>query len=385
MSERFDEIEAGPKNVPDGSDTKTEISNSRKRIRSTTEDFPVSEYGFFTLNGERYGTIHALSAHLGMSYSKIYKEIRKNDIKPTKGKTLSGLIGRYYPEQIFTVSCPEVKDPLIVNEHEAKTGSEKPNEESDVKSEISVERDDIGSIVEDSHGFFMLGGERYGTVKTWSAYLSIPEYKIEKKIREKRVKSTNRFRREPGKPPSGTVEKYYPEYIFKDFLLEKVIQENSVPIANEHGCFVRDGKVHGTLEYWVKHYNLEATTFGAQVKKLETRSVKGKTCDKKTALFYAEPDIHKILPRWYNSQKQLLQELYTGHRLPRVRIKKDSMLHRALKGDILLLIPTKYAGIYQWLQKEFHLAPPGPEQVLVLFKERGGVSVLFKSEIEEIR
>ncbi len=256
-------------------------------------------------------------------------------------------------------------------------------EESDIETEIGASRDNIGPIVEgfpvSENGFCTVEGKRYGTVNACSDYLKILPYRIVKKIKAKQI--------EPiiGQTPSGESEKYYPVQIFIDFFPKEAEEAEGGPIANEEGYFFRDGEINGTMDYWVRHYNLDKTTFEAQAVKSKIQSTEGKTHDRQMELFYAEHDIRKVIPRWYAFQKKLLYELHKDNKLPRLKIKKRSILHRALEGDIMLLIPKEYTGIYQWLQKELNLNPLGPKQVFVFIEKRGCFSVVFKSELEEIR
>jgi hypothetical protein len=272
-------------------------------------------------------------------------------------------------------------------ETDQKNVDDEPGDESDDETEISTSRDNILATVKSSsypkEGFIVIGGEYYGTIKAWADYFGIPQSRIIEKIKEERKKLLGQPQGESAHFPSALIEKYYPERIFKDLIIKKTEEANGLPVANEHGYFIRDGKMAGTMDFWVKHCNLDKNTFKNQMEKDKIPSMEGKTHDLQDETFYFERHIQVVVSRWRDSQRKLLEELYSSHKLPRMRIKKDSTLHSALKGDVILAIPKEYTGIYQLLQNEFNLKPPKSGEVYVLFDKRGGVSVVFKSELEE--
>jgi hypothetical protein len=215
-------------------------------------DIPeADETGFFTKDGERYGTIGALAKALGISYSPINLRIKTHNPPSIKGKIKGGVIYNFYSESVIRAIC------------------------SDLSQDIP-KIDKTGTVIKD--------GEKYSTMSFWSEILGISEPSIASRIK------TNKRQSIIGRDIQGCVRNLYSESVIREICAD-ILQ--IVPEADESGFFVKENKKYSTISAWSKILGISKRVILDRAKTHALQAVKGKIRGH-IYDFYPETEIRQI-------------------------------------------------------------------------------------------
>jgi len=226
-------------------------------IREICEDLLQSlpeaeESGFFTQDGQRYGTIISLSSTLGISAHAITKRIKIHNLQSIKGKTKGGQINDFYSESEMRKICSDI----------------------------------LQSLPEaDESGFLITNGQRYGTIGAWPRALSISVPTITDRIKTHNPPSIK------CKDKGGRVCDFYPESVIRKICAD-LLQD--IPQTDENGFFMKDGLRYGTIGAWSKTLGISVTAIKPRIKAHTPQSIKGKDRSGHVCNFYSESSIREI-------------------------------------------------------------------------------------------
>ena len=225
----------------------------RKICADLLQDIPqADESGFFMKDGEKYGTIPALSSVLGISNKPISDRIKAHNLLGIKGKDNGGHVHNFYPEVIIRKICAD----LLESCPQA-----------------------------DEEGFFIKDGERYGTILTWSKEFGISMSAIVKS----RLKG-NKQKSIKGKNRCGQIYDFYTESLIREICADLI---QTLPQADESGFFMKDGNKYGTIGAWENELGISYDAILARIKRHKLQGINGKIKCGRICDFYPESAIRQ--------------------------------------------------------------------------------------------
>lgn len=195
-------------------------------VRARCADFingsliTADKKGFLEINGIVYGTISACANKLGISTTTVDRNL--SGIKGVQGRNGSGNVFSFYPLEVIRQKCER-----LINEELPRC---------------------------DENGFFKQGDELYGHITAWSSVLPISMKAV--RIRLAGAPSIK------AKTNGGHVMPFYSEKVVKE-RCANLLEE--LPIADETGLIIYEGKRHGTVSYWHKFFSLSHPTIRSRL------------------------------------------------------------------------------------------------------------------------
>lgn len=223
----------------------------RKKAKTLLSDANRADSSGFIQLEERYGTISAWAAELGISDPAISKRIKESNTKGITGKDRVGhlLVNSFYPESKIKAICKDICQDVPA---------------PDSSGFIVIERD-----------------ERCATIKTWSHELNISESSIRKRL--------NGVIGISGKPIRG-------RFCPNGFFPEKTVREKCKDLLEdlprtEDGFLIIETVKYGTSSAWGEKLSLSPETIRKKMK--DVTSLIGKAPDGHRCILYSEKDVRE--------------------------------------------------------------------------------------------
>lgn len=217
------------------------------------QDIPhADETGFFTKDGEKYGTVSDLANAIKISQSAIFDRIKTHKIQSIKGKGKSGQVSDFYSESVIRQVCADLLQPL-------------------------PEADD--------EGFFEKEGMKYGTIYAWRKPLGITQFAIVARVKAHNPQGIK------GKDKVGRICSFYPESVIRQICSDLL---QPMPQSDENGLFVLGGETYGTREALPKALGISKRLIIRHIKTTGFKGIKGKDAGGNVRDFYPESAIRQI-------------------------------------------------------------------------------------------
>ena len=153
----------------------------------------------------------------------------------------------------------------------------------DVYKELRL-RDALPSA--DIDGFFLIEGEKFGTVEAWTRVLGISSPPIVARIRKSKIKGIT------GRDPSNVIQKaaFYSEKVIRFICSDLLIQ---CPKSDKKGFFEKENIRYGTVNAWSEELDITPATIISRIKRNSLCGITGKSRIGKVldGGFFSEEDI----------------------------------------------------------------------------------------------
>jgi hypothetical protein len=209
-----------------------------------------AEEGFLFRDGVRYGSCFLWSKTLGIGNNTMDYRLKKLGEIYMLVKVAGGHVLKCYAENDVRRACAD----LLV-------------------SEPSLNRD----------GFVRIKNVTYGLTSACARKLELSWSLVKRRVEDAGIESIS------AKSANGRISNVYPY----NEVLRACSDLLGCPEADSDGFFEKDENVYGSADAWRKHFQLSPAIF-KRLKKLEGKSILGKSTNGKVYKYYTENDVRSV-------------------------------------------------------------------------------------------